>query len=32
MKRGLLIAILIIIVFLIFIALLGGFIYLQFNQ
>jgi len=32
MKRGLLIAILIIIVFFIFIALLGGFIYLQFNQ
>ena len=32
MKRGVLIAILIIVVFLIFLALLGGFVYLQFNR
>lgn len=32
MKRGVLIAILIIVVFLIFLTLLGGFIYLQFNR
>jgi protease-4 len=32
MKRGVLIAILIIVIFVVFLALLGGFIYLQFNQ